>query len=1149
MASVVLGTIGFIAGTATGIPYAGQIGYALGAYLGGTISRKSASPNRVSQQQMELRIPGTEYGQVIPYTWGRFRSAGEWAWNTERRAHRSTTTTGGGGGKGGAPSEPETITETINYDMDVLYLFNINGAKGLRRIWDQGKLIFTADPNATNESLLASAGAETWDRITFYDGNPDQMPDPTYEAAIIAEGKTPIAYRNRCTIMIAGLKMGTSGQVRALSFEICTSATTATGSYMYTIVLGEGPDTGFPDSPTRGYNNAFGGNQRYIGNPLSGQIWLKHINDEEDNGYFTFALLDANTGDVILEYPNGSRTNDPFDGGSHTSVCGVDPVTGACYVGSVYSQYIYQLETSTIDTDRLFNYIVVNTGGGSGAAYGIYVDLDQHLWVPYEGTPGSSIRRLRVLSWIGHVWFEDPVTGGSGFERWLQNAGAIPDRIYFTVGSGLSYGLAYVQISTMTVITVIATPELRGPIQLVGNDGFLYLYRFDTEGLVKATPDGVTVSVCPLAPIFNQLQGVGLQDYQGYVWCTGSVPGSNDLLRVNTVAMTVDSSIAMEPGGMAIIAEPLPGLIALSSVDTKYFGPASQFLSVKGVRSFSTVTPTCVSVESVQRDICFRVGLAAGQIDTAPLAAITRELCSFVWDEVSAGRQPTEVLMAFYFYEMVMSGKKIKFVPRGGASVTTIPYSELGAADPGSFKEPLALRPGNDLERPAQVAITYVNIDDDYKPDTQLSDRLVSATSSTIDARQIAIGSTPSEVKKVADVQLLDLIIGSLGTVVCVRGKYSRLEPTDCFNAVGPDGTVVRLRSVQATDAYPLMEHQAVLDDASILVSEGITSAVYTPQTEVAGIVKTIMRLMDIPILRDSDDAPGIYVAARGDKARFPGAMIVDSSDDVTFRSKAQVRESALIGDTTTALTDWTGGHEVDEISTVEVDMGPFGVLNSTTRAVIFADLGTNLILIGDELLQFLTATFISTGKYQLRGLLRGLRGTEQHMTGHKLGERAIVLRAFGVRRITHTLVDIKVLKYYRGITSGRTLNTATSVRFRDTGVSLMPFSPVNMRATRNASNDAVITFERRTRRQTQMIGALGVIAPLGEADERYETEFYSDGTFTTIVRMVPTTTPTVPYSAANQTADGLTPGAPLHIRTRQMSATVGRGFALEGTV
>jgi len=62
----------------------------------------------------------------------------------------------------------------------------------------------------------------------------------------------------------------------------------------------------------------------------------------------------------------------------------------------------------------------------------------------------------------------------------------------------------------------------------------------------------------------------------------------------------------------------------------------------------------------------------------------------------------------------------------------------------------------------------------------------------------------------------------------------------------------------------------------------------------------------------------------------------------------------------------------------------------------------------------------------------------------------------------------------------------------------------------------------------------------LGEETEAYEVDIYSGAA---VVRTITATTPTISYSAAEQSADGLVPGNPVSLRVYQMSAVRGRGF------
>ena len=466
------------------------------------------------------------------------------------------------------------------------------------------------------------------------------------------------------------------------------------------------------------------------------------------------------------------------------------------------------------------------------------------------------------------------------------------------------------------------------------------------------------------------------------------------------------------------------------------------------------------------------------------------------------------------------------------------------------MSDPLALREVNDLEIPAQIALTYINIDNDYQSDTQYSDRLISATSTTIDSIQLAIGMTPSEAKMVADAMLADQVASRLSGKFSILGDYTWLEPTDVITVTGADASTFRMRIVNKLDAYPLLEVDLVLDDATVIEQLGITSADYTSSTTVTGAVATTLRLLDIPILQDADDSAGFYAAAKGAETPWPGAALLDSPDNVTYTRRATIAESAVIGTTTTALNNWHGARVVDAVSRVNVNVGE-GTISSTTRALALNSQTVNAFLIGNEIVQAITATLLSSSPniYTLSDFLRGARGTEWAMTGHATGERVVQLREAGLRRIALTNSQLGVARYYKGVTLGREESSATGSATTIDGIALKPFAPFDLRASRDGSNNITGTFQRRSRLSVRMIGALGISVPLSESPEAYEIDVMSEASPQTVLRTISVGTTTFSYSAADQTTDTLTPGNPVTFMVYQISPIVGRGYALEGTV
>lgn len=960
MAQLIIRAAGAAIGWAIGGPTGAQIGWAIGGAL---------SPQKTlhapDQPLMDLKVTGSEYGQPIPYVRGAAGIAGQMWWNTDRRP--TTTTTSSGGGKGGGGGVESSVT---TYDMDCLIGLTDNEIVGVARIWNNGKLIYTADSGADAGSIEASADTTVWTRLTVYTGSATQLPDPTYEAAVTT-ALAP-AYRGRSYAFIEGLRLGQSGQVPNLTFEVVTDGSTGT--------------TGTRVDPP-------------------------------------FITFDPSAKNSNITLSNGNLTASSNLAGAHAAV----------------------RATEAKSSSKWYCEIKLDAASGVQELFGI-ARMDMSL-ADGQGVGGPDGKSIGYLDANGGVF--------------VSNTGVVT---YAAWGVG-------------NIISILLDADINT----------LILWK---DGVVQGTwPHPFT--------------------------------GSYTI----AVSMVIGGIATANFGASAFAYTPPAG----------YHGWGTLLKDI-------TITPPTVA--DVVSGLCLRAGLTAGQFDVTGLSGITRDMLSLALSQIAPTRSALELLMSAYFFEMVVSDK-IYFRTRGGSSVASIPYLDLGATKDDKQPEPLALRQSNDLEIPAQIALSYINVDDDYQIDTQYSDRLITAAGGTVSPVQMALGLTPSDAKQVADTMLLDQAASAVTTKLSLLGNYCRLEPTDAVTVTGADGSTFRLRLVQKNDAYPLLEFDAVLDDATVLTSQGITSADYTPSTVVAAVAATLLKLLDIPIAQDADNDAGFYVAAKGDATPYPGAAIFSSADNVEFTRRTTIAESAVFGTCTTTLGAWSGGRLFDEANSVTVNVGS-GTLASSTHDALLAGLGVNSVLIGSELLQFRVATLVSPGVYKLTGLLRGARGTEWAMTGHAASERCVLIRSAGLRRIVLENSELGVSRYYKGVTLGEALASATAESFTDNAIGLKPFAPIDLRAARDGSNNITFTWQRRTRLAVRMIGALGISVPLGEDSEAWELDIYANGSYATVVRTISASSATAAYSAAEQTADGLTPGNTVYTKLYQRSAAIGRGYALQ---
>lgn len=556
-----------------------------------------------------------------------------------------------------------------------------------------------------------------------------------------------------------------------------------------------------------------------------------------------------------------------------------------------------------------------------------------------------------------------------------------------------------------------------------------------------------------------------------------------------------------------------------------------------------TITPTTETLANVASRLCLRAGLTAPQFNVTALAS--KNVNGFAIGQLSTTRQVLELLSGAYLFEAVESAGVLKFVLRGGASVATIPYASMGASL-SNPEEPLPVNRRNDDEAPKQCVIRYINAADDYQDGSESSDRLV-GYGTGVQVIEVPAALTPAQAKALADVAIMDIAARalSIGPIGLSR-DYAIVEPTDVITVTDVDGSTFRARVVKLTESGGLRTVEAVLDNASILTSvAGTTSTGYTDSTSIAAQADTVLQLMDIAILRDADNNVGFYAAAKGSSSAYAGSRLYGGLDGITYTERETFTESAVIGTCTTTLGNYSGANVFDWANSLTVDVGA-GVLASETRDNLLT-LGANAALVGNnEIIQFLTSTLVSSGVYTLTGLLRGRRGTEWAMTGHAAAERFVLLQLTGLRRIANTTDEIGALRYYKGVTFGRSLGTATQKTLTNSAAGLKPWAPVDLRGSRDASANLIITWSRRTRLATNFTSGT---VPLGEAAESYAIEVYSSNTFVTLKRTITSTTPTASYLASEQTTDFGAAQATVWVKVYQVSSIVGRGYALQGGV
>jgi hypothetical protein len=198
---------------------------------------------------------------------------------------------------------------------------------------------------------------------------------------------------------------------------------------------------------------------------------------------------------------------------------------------------------------------------------------------------------------------------------------------------------------------------------------------------------------------------------------------------------------------------------------------------------------------------------------------------------------------------------------------------------------------------------------------------------------------------------------------------------------------------------------------------------------------------------------------------------------------------------------------------------------------------GANTALLGDEVIQFTTATLIEPGKYRLAGLLRGRLGTEWAISAHQAGERFVLIDGrLQKEAIAQDFFGISRL--YKGVTIGQVMSDVAERAFAYEARSLKPYAPAHVVQSVEANADITIEWVRRTRIGGAWLN--GVDAALGESEESYEIDILDGGV---VVRTLSTSTSSLTYSEADQITDFGSAQSSVAGVIYQISAVVGRGY------
>lgn len=548
---------------------------------------------------------------------------------------------------------------------------------------------------------------------------------------------------------------------------------------------------------------------------------------------------------------------------------------------------------------------------------------------------------------------------------------------------------------------------------------------------------------------------------------------------------------------------------------------------------------TTRTLASVIADVLEMFGLTSSDYD---VSAVTGNVQGYVLAGPTNGAKALEPLMLAYNIGVQESNGKLRFFMRATPSTIEVASTELAAHEElNDYERPALIQSISSQKLAAEVVVNFIEPELDWQKASQSHRRQVYVVDSTASV-DVPLVMTAGEAQALAQ----RLLYTSWGE----RRRLSGSIPASFIHVEEGDHLEVpfgeRLFTVRV-DQLTRGHNFRVEFSGTILQSQTNTtfeqaddpsldaSTIYVPPDCVAVF-------LDLPPVADAQvNSAGFYYGtfALDPNASFIGASFKLSTDAINYTALTDLPSELTGGYAETALAN--GSSAVwDLTNTVDVEVRS-GTLASATEAQVLA--GTNWAALGNEIIAFQTATSLGDGRYRLSRLLRGLRNTEDAMSTHAVQDLFVMLS--GLQFSSQSYASLG-LRYAKAVAMSGVEADAEAASRTLTGRTVKPFAPCHVRAVRNSSNDATITWVRRGRGITRMFS--GAVPTLHEEDERYSIEIrtLADALVRT-TEVVGATT--LSYTAAQQTSDGITPGNSFKVRAYQVSTAYGRGTYKEETV
>jgi hypothetical protein len=510
----------------------------------------------------------------------------------------------------------------------------------------------------------------------------------------------------------------------------------------------------------------------------------------------------------------------------------------------------------------------------------------------------------------------------------------------------------------------------------------------------------------------------------------------------------------------------------------------------------------------------------------------------FVLDRPLSARAALQPLAEVFGFEAVASSGVLRFVGEAPGTAVGLTEDDLVPARDGGLVQRVRAQE-TDLVR--ELSIGFIDAEGEYTSAVTTSRRLAGASLRTAQVDLPAVLDR-AVAEALADRTLHRAWLARETASFIVRPGLAALEPGDSIVLPG-DGPRRLYRVTRIRDAGQReVEARAVAPPSASAPPRGVQRLLPAARPAVAG--RPMVLVVDWPAAR-TDPAVLQSLAVTADP--WPGALGVwQSVDGASYALAGTVAAPALVGRT---MAPFAAGPlwRWDRNATLDVLLSGDGLVGRGDLAALAAE--SAVAVRGPdgqwEIVAFARAELTGVRRFRLSRLLRGLGGSESAAARSvPTGADVVVLDGSLFTSAAGADALGRSLRWRVGPAAADVGDPAMAQVVATPGPdALRPLAPVRPRARRTAGGIA-IAWLRRNRLGGDAWEPLDT--EFDEAVERYEVDVLQAGT---VVRTLPASAPEVLYASAYESADFGIAQTVIAVRIVQLSASVGRGRALEAVL